>query len=233
VGCCGSATRIMTFGTSASPSGSSTPALQHSNTSRSMITLIRAPHALQHRPAPQPGRQQLCQHSWRRTQARRCRHSGTADNPEALETAGRSPLDDDNAYNSRYRTDKDDTASVYSSQLKHDSGDTDAAIGNDDDFPPNSAPFPTNAVNTATFEPAQVPPGHQSSANASPGAAHQLPPSWPASPPPLSTSQAAHRAPVSAPKAHIQPLFLNSQAISRRRVCGSGDTDKAALSPAP
>jgi hypothetical protein len=66
--------------------------------------------------------------------------------------------------------------------------------------------------------------GHKRSAsNSAP-----FPPSWPASPPPFSTSQATHKAPGSAPQAHIHPLFLNSWASSGQRVGDSGDSDDAA-----
>jgi hypothetical protein len=56
----------------------------------------------------------------------------------------------------------------------------------------------------------------------------RLLPPWPALPPPFPTLQAAQKAPVSAPQAHIHPLFLNSRAITKQRV---GDTDGAAPFP--
>ena len=76
-----------------------------------------------------------------------------------------------------------------------------------------------------------MPSGHQSLANAIAGATHQLLPSWLAPPPLYTTSQAAHRAPGSAPQAHIHLLSLDSQAINKQRGRGCSDTDDAVPFP--
>ena len=98
----------------------------------------------------------------------------------------------------------------------------------------------TLLVNTAP----QVPYGHQSSDNASMLAPPCLPlplkrgfrflsprrllPPWPAFPPPVPTPQAAQKAPVSTPQAHIHPRFLNRQDTTEQRVGSSSDSDDAA-----
>ena len=100
-----------------------------------------------------------------------------------------APKDDSSAYDSGYSSGKDDATGTQSDSPQRSArGDYDSAS--------SSTTTPRVIFSAATSEPAQVSSGHQSSANGSAGTARQLPPSWPASPPPFSTSQAAHMAPA-------------------------------------